>query len=337
MAAYYNENNPEAAAWLRQLIKNGDIADGEVDERSILEVCATDIKEGGFTQHHFFAGVGVWSYALRQAEWPDELPVTSASLPCQPFSIAGNKKGKEDERHLLPHFLTLVRECNFNILFGEQVTDAIKHGWLDDLQTVMEAEDYAVGHCVLGAHSVNAAHQRQRLFWVADTCSERSQGRVSGWSDTEWEILNRYLGRGRPDCRVGNTEYNGCAAVEINRGNDPTILSDSERSNLSFKFKGTSPPANVSNESIEWIVCADNKYRPIPQGIEPLVEAVEPGTLSVDDGATDGMVRSRNPGEQVDVNNTYEARAMRIKGYGNAIVAGVATEFIEAFMETKLK
>lgn len=49
MSAYYNEFDPKTAAWLRQLIKNGDIAEGEVDERSITDVRAEDLR--GFTQH----------------------------------------------------------------------------------------------------------------------------------------------------------------------------------------------------------------------------------------------------------------------------------------------
>jgi DNA (cytosine-5)-methyltransferase 1 len=59
--AYYNENDPFAAAWLRELIKAGHIAPGEVDARSIEDVVPTDVT--GFTQCHFFAGIGGWSYA----------------------------------------------------------------------------------------------------------------------------------------------------------------------------------------------------------------------------------------------------------------------------------
>ena len=164
MKAYYNEFDPKAAAWIRELIKEGLIADGIVDERSITDVQASDLV--GFAQCHFFAGIGGWSYALRLAGIPDEYPLWTASLPCQPFSTAGKQKGKEDERHLLPHFLELVRQCQPNAIFGEQVEGAIRHGWLDDLQTTMEAEGYAVGHCILGAHSVGSFHQRQRLYWV---------------------------------------------------------------------------------------------------------------------------------------------------------------------------
>ena len=166
---YYNEFDSNAAAWLRELINDGMIAPGDVDERSIIDVEAKDLE--GYNQHHFFAGIGGWSYALRLANWRDDVSVWTASLPCQPFSLAGKQLGKQDERHLLPHFLELVKKCRPDTIFGEQVERAIGHGWLDDLQATMEAENYAIGHCVLGAHSVNAAHIRQRLYWVADSAS----------------------------------------------------------------------------------------------------------------------------------------------------------------------
>ncbi|MBK7491076.1 MAG: DNA cytosine methyltransferase, partial [Nitrosomonas sp.] len=145
MVNYYNEFDPKAAAWLRELIKAGLIPAGHIDDRSILEVEPKDIE--GYTQHHFFAGIGGWSYALKLAGWPDDKPVWTASLPCQPFSTAGKGLGKQDERHLLPHFLELVKQCRPDTIFGEQVEGAIRHGWLDDLQANMEAEGYAIGHC----------------------------------------------------------------------------------------------------------------------------------------------------------------------------------------------
>jgi len=78
MTAYYNEFDPDAAAWLRELIADKLIAPGEVDERSIIDVDYKDIE--GYTQHHFFAGIGGWSYALRLAQWPDNKPVWTARL-----------------------------------------------------------------------------------------------------------------------------------------------------------------------------------------------------------------------------------------------------------------
>ena len=63
--SYYNEIDPFAAQMLRNLIKAGHIAPGDVDERSIEDVRPDDLR--GYAQCHFFAGVGVWSYALRRA------------------------------------------------------------------------------------------------------------------------------------------------------------------------------------------------------------------------------------------------------------------------------
>ena len=59
---YYNEFDPFAAAWLRNLIKAGHLPDGEVDERDMRLVDAGDVA--GFTQCHFFAGIGGWAYAF---------------------------------------------------------------------------------------------------------------------------------------------------------------------------------------------------------------------------------------------------------------------------------
>ena len=84
MSAYYNEFDAFAAAWLRELISEGLIADGDVDERSICDVRPADLA--GYDQCHWFAGIGGWSRALHLAGWPDDRPVWTGSCPCQPLS-----------------------------------------------------------------------------------------------------------------------------------------------------------------------------------------------------------------------------------------------------------
>ncbi|UGY12496.1 hypothetical protein HAP48_0028165 [Bradyrhizobium septentrionale] len=91
MTAYYNEIDAYAAGWLRNLINERLIADGEVDTRSIVDVRPADLA--GFDQCHFFAGIGGWSLALRGARWPDARPVWTGSCPCQPFSLIGKQAG----------------------------------------------------------------------------------------------------------------------------------------------------------------------------------------------------------------------------------------------------
>jgi DNA (cytosine-5)-methyltransferase 1 len=171
VATYYNENDKQKAAWLRELIREGIVCCGEVDTRSIKEVTAADLA--GFTQCHFFAGIGVWSYALRLANWPDDRLVWTGSCPCPSFSAAGKGQGFDDPRHLWPAWARLIRERRPATLFGEQADDAIGYGWLDLVQTDLEREKYAVGKAVLGACSVGAPHIRQRLYFVANAPRER--------------------------------------------------------------------------------------------------------------------------------------------------------------------
>lgn len=163
MAAYYNEIDPQAAAWLRELIKRGLIADGDVDERSIVDVSPDDLR--GYNQCHFFAGIGGWSHALRLAGVPDDAPVWTGSCPCQAFSTAGKQRGFDDERHLWPAFFRLIQERGPAIVLGEQVENAIAHGWLDLVLDDLEGAGYATGAASLAACGLGAPHIRKRLYW----------------------------------------------------------------------------------------------------------------------------------------------------------------------------
>ncbi len=173
--AYYNEFDPYAAQWLRNLIAAGRIAPGDVDERSITDVRPDDLR--GYGQCHFFAGIGGWSVALRLAGIPDDRPVWTGSCPCQPFSAAGKQRGSNDERHLWPAFFDLIRECRPSRVFGEQVAGAAGYAWWDHVAADLESEDYAAAAADIGAHSVGAFHIRQRLYWVAHAGCQRLQQR----------------------------------------------------------------------------------------------------------------------------------------------------------------
>ena len=181
MAAYYNEFDAKKAAWLRELIQQGLIADGDVDERSIADVRPADVR--GYTQCHWFAGIGGWSAALRLAGWDDVQPVWTGSCPCQPFSAAGKQKGFTDDRHLWPvWFNNLIAQCRPAVVFGEQVEAAIRHGWLDLVQSDLEGAGYAIGAADTCAAGFGAPHIRQRLYFVADAESEDA----SRWHEDEF-------------------------------------------------------------------------------------------------------------------------------------------------------
>ena len=283
-AAYYNEHDPGAAAWLRELIKANLIAPGEVDERDIQDVLPNELTR--YTQCHFFAGVGVWSYALRCAGWPDDRPVWTGSCPCQPFSTAGGRNGFDDERHLWPAFFYLISVNRPDVVFGEQVASKDGLAWLDLVQADLEAASYAVGALDLCAAGVGAPHIRQRFFFVAESDSV--------------ELRRKSSARNKSLLRDSETSGGLAYTETAERGRSGRKNNGGRRT----AEAGRSGPVNNFWRRADWIGCRDGLYRPIEPGVFPLAH----GTA---------------------------ARLGRLRGYGNAIVAPLAEEFIRAYLEVK--
>ncbi|WP_371369984.1 DNA cytosine methyltransferase [Pseudomonas sp. QL9] len=331
-AAYYNENEAYAAQHLRNLIAAGHIAPGDVDERSIEDVHPDDLRP--YTQCHFFAGVGVWSYALRRAGWPDSRPVWTGSCPCQPFSSAGEGAGFDDPRHLWPAFAWLIRERRPGELLGEQVASKDAEPWLDLVQADLEAMGYAFGAVAFPSAGVGAPHIRDRAYWVANTNSKR-QGSAGNASRTR--NSRRLLEAGRLDDayvprlaghRRGETQSRGpehriwTASGPVGEAGSTRGLADAngngcdqagqrltscglyglERDGLDASGQPAAGPVNGLWRDADWLLCRDGKWRP-----------VEPGTFPLVDGAT--------------------ARVGRLRAYGNALNAEAATQFVGAYME----
>lgn len=328
-ANYYNEWDAGAAAWLRELINNKLIPYGYVDERSITEVTPSDLE--GFTQCHFFAGIGGWPLALQLAGVPASTRLWTGSPPCQPFSVAGQSLGFDDERHLAPAFLRLIRECKPQLLFGEQVAAAIGKHWLDFVFLNLEEKDYACGAAVLPACSVGAPHKRDRLFFGAHqlghTNSERhnrqhallQRTRPENMSEVTWSGENCGVADAndaRPQGREGvpersNKQPSGEGGVENELAD--AMCQQFDGRGASRATGRTQPPYGSGANSThthrgfwsdsDWLGCRDGKFRP-----------VEPGTFPLANG--------------------IPSRVGRLRGYGNAIVPQVAAEFIKAFMRS---
>jgi len=183
--AYYNENDPFAAQWLRNLMAARLIMPGHVDERSIEDVRPDDLRL--YVRCHFFAGIGGWDYALQIAGWPSDRPVWTGSCPCQPFSAAGRRRGEADKRHLWPAWFHLISASRPDCIFGEQVASAAALGWLDTVLANLEAADYATGAADLCAAGVGAPHVRQRLYWVAHAKGVGWSGRADDGDQGGWQ------------------------------------------------------------------------------------------------------------------------------------------------------
>ncbi|EOE2963258.1 DNA cytosine methyltransferase [Klebsiella pneumoniae] len=307
-AAYYNEIDPFAAQWLRNLIAAGHIAPGEVDERSIEDVTPDDLR--GFTQCHFFAGIGVWSHSLRLAGWPDNKPVWTGSCPCQPFSAAGKGDGFADERHLWPAFNHLISERRPQHVFGEQVAAGNANVWFDLVQADLEGMGYAFGLVPFTSAGIGAPHIRERAYWVANADNRVSDARETLRSGRD-AVLD-----GSSTNRLGNANV---ARLEGLGGNDSAERR--ERATGPAAASGLHLRALEVNgfwRDADWLFCRDGKWRP-----------VEPGTFPLVDGAAARMGRVEPGVARVASSN----RVGRLKGYGNAINAQAAAAFIRAYME----
>ena len=124
------------------------------------------------------------NYERLKADGLLPIDIITGGYPCQPFSVAGRKKGEDDPRHLWPEYFRLVKECRPTWVIGENVSGHIKLG-LDTVISDLESEDYAVRPFSISASSIGANHQRERVWIVAN--SRRPRG---PWSEFREENEN---------------------------------------------------------------------------------------------------------------------------------------------------
>lgn len=341
-AAYYNEIDPFAAQWLRNLIAGGHIAPGEVDERSIEDVTPDDLR--GFTQCHFFAGIGVWSHSLRLAGWPDDKPVWTGSCPCQPFSAAGKGDGFDDERHLWPAFQWLINECRPQHVFGEQVAAGNANVWFDLVQADLEGMDYTFGLVPFTSASIGAPHIRERAYWVAHAGSEHESAAgnekrtaaclrscaIDGMANSAGEQYHQRNDSSDERGWSSNSEQNrvGCgfsglgdsnnSRLERHLGNDGAAGWDRAIGPVAATGLHSRPlEVNGFWRDADWLFCRDGQWRPVESGTFPLVAR---------------FAKSLGHGKSSLRAMAGRNRTGRLKGYGNAINAQAAAEFIRAYM-----
>lgn len=341
---YYNEFDPKAALWLRNLITAGFIPSGDVDERSITEVKADELK--GYAQCHFFAGIGGWPYALQLAGWPTDRPVWTGSCPCQPFSSAGKKKGKDDERHLWPVWFSLIRQSRPTVVFGEQVSSAIRHGWWDDAADDLEREGYTTRAEIRPACSVGAPHKRDRLWFLANTESTRSCGAVRSGSET---VRRPTTGdslqlRGASD-ECSNVAYADCAA---RRKDTRSAFGNEEADGCARRFGGEQNGDNGftghgegTTADTELRGCEREPFKQctgIQQTMDEATKSWKPTSAYGSEyedwhkgqwiDCPDGKQRLIEPSIPL-LAYGVSARVAQLRGLGNAIVPQVAAEFIK--------
>ena len=153
----------------------------------------TDITKTDFTKYH------------------EAIDIISGGFPCQPYSTAGKRLGKADERHLWPEMLRAIREIEPTYIVGENVRGLLS--WnagmvFDEVCAELESIGYQVAPCIIPACAVGAPHRRERIWFVAYSESKRREsqqnrakefypssgqilyGRSSDGHGNEWDVEN---------------------------------------------------------------------------------------------------------------------------------------------------
>lgn len=336
--AYYNEIDKYCVQWLKNLIAEGLIPAGDVDDRPIQEVKANELN--GYTQAHFFAGLGGWAYAARLAGWPDERELWTGSCPCQPFSVAGRRKGVKDDRHLWPNFYRVISGSRPAVVMGEQTALAPGYAWLDGVFTDLETQAYTGRAVDIPACSVNAPHIRSRLYWVAKSRLEQSgrgvyrpgedfrtdASRASDQprgSDAARPLADADSTERRADAKGRQYVDDGADARRRETSGRPQLASEGDcgmgyadgtrwKTRDPLSFRDEARPKRITQSGSynfwdEWQLVGpdpDGKYRRVKPGVR--------------------LLASRVP-----------ARVAKLRAFGNAICPELAAEVIRAFMESE--
>lgn len=328
--AYYNEFDPYAAAWLRNLIKAGHIPAGDVDDRSIKDVTAACLA--GYGQCHFFAGIGGFGLACRLAGVADDAEIWTGGFPCQPFSVAGRQLAQEDDRHLWPVLSRLIEQKRPAVFIGENVAGIIDLA-LDGVLFDLESAGYASRAFVVPACAVNAPHRRDRV-WIAarrlaDSGSERLHRGQGVEGDRRGSAIGSEAGGNSRDSGSSHGDVEHAEGERRGEGRaEPIVRSGWATAAGSGAPYGDVGHANQPSPGAEWQ----------QRGGELLRAGEDPGACTGDfwsgsecrEGA-DGKARRVKPGIRLLVAGV-SGRVAKLRAAGNAIVPQVAAEIIRAVM-----
>lgn len=245
-----------------------------------------DIKQADFTQYK------------------GQCDILTGGFPCQPYSVAGKRLGKEDERHLWPEMLRVIREVRPRWIVGENVRGLLSWNGgvvFEEVCTDLESEGYEVQAFIIPAAGIGAPHRRERVWIIANASDCRCGGRAceqcaNGWS----ELLPR-------ECKGGEmgSEATRCSGEWITPNAENSRLSTCNEGSRQEQFRRRDERVSLSEH-----------WENFP-------------TISPVCGGDDGL-----PSE-LDGITFPKWRKESIKAYGNAIVPQVAYQLFQAIKNTK--
>ena len=260
------------------------------------------------------------------------IDILTGGFPCQPYSTAGKRKGKEDERHLWPEMLRVIRECSPRWVVGENVRGLVNwNGGLvfEEVCDDLEACGYSVQPFVLPACAVNAPHRRDRVWFVAhanddgtqrtprryasESRGERIQERDEVQQPEESDPLRQYA----PDTdsrRLEGTTQSGRDCLNVERESISRNAPDTDGELLEHRNGERATGERTDQEKRTQPLNGARGWENFP---------TEPPICGGDDGLP----------KELDGITFPKWRRESIKAYGNAIVPQVALRIFEAIQE----
>lgn len=193
-----------------------------------------------------------------------KIDILTGGFPCQPYSMAGKRKGKEDERHLWPEMLRAIREIQPSWVVGENVLGLVN--WnaglvFEEVQAELEAQGYEVQPYVLPAASVNAPHKRDRVWFVAYSDHkgrssglgqvQSKDGKVSQWDNNAKSSDSSIQSNASDSLRNGHESWKeGKLSEKGTQSNDKQFERCNKFSRANFEMFPISAPICSRNDGI---------------------------------------------------------------------------------------
>jgi len=274
--------------------------------------------------------------------WRGKIDVLTGGFPCQPYSQAGKRKGKEDERHLWPEMLRAIREIRPRYVVAENVFGLIN--WnnglvFDEVQTDLEAKGYEVQAYVLPACAIGAPHRRDRIWFVAYSNNNTKGQSKIGKNNEKGASSSKQGIRGHDqtilDSRLDEaqgtiTNANSKPRKQNSQRGRPELRQErqSVRSNPSSISK-TPYVANTQGKGLEGMRRKKGRYSELFRGQNELQNWKNFPTESPICDGNDGI------STRLDGITFPKWRNESIKGGGNAIVPQVAYEIFKVIEQLK--
>ena len=246
------------------------------------------------------------------------IDILTGGFPCQPYSVAGKRKGKEDDRALWPEMLRVIQEAKPRWIIGENVTGFVNMG-LDDCLSDLEGEGYETTSFIIPACAVNAPHRRDRTWIVANRQSWKNDMRICGGMAETQEFRERI----NPTACIGDQYASNAQNLNSRSG----LCKTGSKQNGDQPSDGSGVATHTSRQRLQGGQrTGTHDERPAPHGSvtechsawdEPWIEAAT-RLCRVDDGISRQMDRTK-----------------RLKALGNAIVPQVAFKIMKAIEFTQ--